>query len=39
MTVLEPVAFEPGALDGVGPIAGATELLDAFEHMTEVGSL
>jgi hypothetical protein len=39
VTVLEPVAFEPGALDGVGPIAGATELLDAFEHMTEVGSL
>lgn len=37
--VLEPVAFEPGALAGAGPIAGATELLDAFEHMTEVGSL
>ena len=26
-------------LAGAGPIAGATELLDAFEHMTEVGSL
>lgn len=39
VTVLEPVAFEPGALAGAGPIAGATELLDAFEHMTEVGSL
>ncbi len=39
VTVLEPVAFEPGVLDGAGPIAGATELLDAFEHMTEVGSL
>lgn len=39
VTVLEPVAFEPGALAGAGPIAGATDLLDAFEHMTEVGSL
>ena len=39
VTVLEPVAFEPGALAGAGPIVGATELLDAFEHMTEVGSL
>ena len=39
VTVLEPVAFEPGALAGAGPIASATELLDAFEHMTEVGSL
>lgn len=39
VTVLEPVAFEPGTLAGAGPIAGATELLDAFEHMTEVGSL
>lgn len=39
VTVLEPVVFEPGALSGAGPIAGAIELLDAFEHMTEVGSL
>lgn len=39
VTVLEPVAFEPGALAGAGAIASATELLDAFEHMTEVGSL
>ena len=39
VTVLEPVKFEPGALAGAGPLAGATELLDAFEHMTEVGSL
>lgn len=39
VTVLEPVTFEPGALDGAGPIASATKLLDAFEHMTEVGSL
>lgn len=39
VTVLEPVAFEPGMLEGAGPIASATELLDAFEHMTEVGSL
>ena len=39
VTVLEPVKFEPGVLAGAGPIAGATELLDAFEHMTEVGSL
>lgn len=39
VTLLEPVVFEPGALAGAGPIAGATELLDAFEHMTEVGSL
>lgn len=39
VTVLEPVAFEPGTLAGAGPIAGATDLLDAFEHMTEVGSL
>ena len=39
VTVFEPVAFEPGALAGAGPIAGATELLNAFEHMTEVGSL
>lgn len=39
VTVLEPVAFEPGALVGAGPIAGAADLLDAFEHMTEVGSL
>ena len=39
VTVLEPVAFEPGALAGAGPIAGAANLLDAFEHMTEVGSL
>lgn len=39
VTVLETVKFEPGALAGAGPIAGATELLDAFAHMTEVGSL
>lgn len=39
VTVLEPVKFEPDALAGAGPIASATELLDAFEHMTEVGSL
>lgn len=39
VTVLEPVAFAPGTLAGAGPIAGATELLDAFERMTEVGSL
>lgn len=39
VTVLEPVAFEPGVLSGAGPIAGAAGLLDAFEHMTEVGSL
>ena len=39
VTVFEPVAFEPGTLADAGPIAGATELLDAFEHMTEVGSL
>lgn len=39
VTVLEPVAFEPGALADAGPIAGAADLLDAFEHMTEVGSL
>ena len=39
VTVLEAVEFEPGALAGAGPIAGATELLDAFAHMTEVGSL
>lgn len=39
VTVLETVEFEPGALAGAGPIAGATELLDVFKHMTEVGSL
>lgn len=39
VTVLEPVAFEPGVLSGAGPIAGTAGLLDAFEHMTEVGSL
>ena len=39
VTVLEPIVFESGALAGAGPLAGATELLDAFEHMTEVGSL
>lgn len=39
VTVLEAVKFESGALAGAGPLAGATELLDAFEHMTEVGSL
>lgn len=39
VTVLETVIFESGALSGAGPIAGATELLDAFEHMTEAGSL
>lgn len=39
VTVLEPVKFEPGVLAGAGPIASTTELLDAFEHMTEVGSL
>ena len=39
MTVLEPVKFEPGVLAGAGPIANTTELLNAFEHMTEVGSL
>lgn len=39
VTVLEPVKFEPGVLAGAGPIANTTELLDAFEHMTEVGSL
>lgn len=39
VTVLDPVTFEPGILAGAGPIADATDLLDAFEHMTEVGSL
>ena len=39
VTVLEPVKFESGVLAGAGPIANTTELLDAFEHMTEVGSL
>ena len=39
VTVLETVEFEPGALAGAGPIEGAIELLDAFVHMTEVGSL
>lgn len=39
VTVLETVIFESGVLSGAGPIAGATELLDAFEHMTEAGSL
>lgn len=39
VTVLEPVKFDPGVLAGAGPIANTTELLDAFEHMTEVGSL
>ena len=39
VTVLETVEFAPGELAGAGPIAGATELLDAFKHMTEVGSL
>lgn len=39
VTVLEPVKFEPGVLADAGPIANTTELLDAFEHMTEVGSL
>lgn len=39
VTVLETIKFEPDTLAGAGPIASATELLDAFEHMTEVGSL
>lgn len=39
VAVLDPVTFEPGTLASAGPIAGATDLLDAFEHMTEVGSL
>ena len=39
VTVLETVEFAPGELAGAGPIAGATDLLDAFKHMTEVGSL
>lgn len=39
VTVLEAVKFDSGALVGAGPIAGATGLLDAFEHMDEVGSL
>lgn len=39
VTVLEAVKFEPGELADAGSIAGATELLDVFEHMTEVGSL
>lgn len=39
ITVLETVRFTPGALADAGPIADATELLDAFEHMTEIGSL
>lgn len=39
VTVLESVKFESGALADAGPIARASELLEAFEHMTEVGSL
>lgn len=39
VTVLETIKFEPDALADAGQIASATELLDAFEHMTEVGSL
>lgn len=39
VTVLESVKFEPGVLSNAGSIAGASELLDVFEHMTEVGSL
>lgn len=39
VTVLETVKFEPGELADAGAIASATELLDVFEHMTEIGSL
>lgn len=39
VTVLEPVKFEPGVLAGAGSIVNAIELLNVFEHMTEVGSL
>lgn len=39
VTVLETVKFEPGTLASAGSISSMTELLDVFEHMTEVGSL
>ena len=39
VTVLEAIEFEPGELANAGLLAGNTELLGAFEHMSEVGSL
>ena len=39
ITVLEPVEFGEGELKGAGKIIAQRELLDAFEHMDEIGSL
>ncbi len=39
ITVLEPIAFSAGELDGTGLLASDAKLLEAFEHMGEVGSL
>ena len=39
VTVLEPVRFSEGELDGAGLLAGNERLLGAFEHLDEVGSL
>lgn len=39
ITVLEPVRFNEGELAEAGLIVGNTRLLEAFEHLDEVGSL
>lgn len=39
ITVLEPVEFGEGELKGAGKIIAQHELLEAFEHMDEIGSL
>lgn len=39
ISVLEPVRFDEGELDEAGLIVGNARLLEAFEHLDEVGSL
>ena len=39
ITVLDPVRFSEGELDGAGLLAGNERLLGAFAHLDEVGSL
>ena len=39
ITVLEPIIFGEGELKGAGRILQQHELLEAFEHMDEIGSL
>lgn len=39
ITVLESVCFDEGELDEAGLIVGNAHLLEAFEHLDEIGSL